>query len=392
MLNLQTGVELEEEIFLALGVVQILNCASANIADALRQTLSRPLHLTKYFGVGNGGWALLKYLLEAALGGTVAAVKRNGVAMLVANYLHLEMPSLGAQLHHEHWRAWDLRLDQIEVNAQLVVVGAHADALATTALGCLQHDRIPDTVRRCKRFLYRGYHSLFEYLVRDSALRREVSYETITRPRDGRHLRSLRKDICTNLVTKHSHHRRSRADELDTTLFESGWEFRVLGRVAPPRPHRVDALTLGDVGDEVHVGVVVLVGATRYLDEVVSKANELGVGFQILRGGHRDELDCILVAEFVVCPPAHGDDRLGSSHAVVGDKHLTDHAFTTVSCDVASEGLGGGCVNGGVSRSRNSLRTDISGECRITQGPSTPRWTADGGRSRRMVADGLTVT
>lgn len=54
---------------------------------------------------------LLEYLLEAALRAAVSPVERNGIAILVPDDLHLKMPSLRAQLHHEDRRARNLVLD-----------------------------------------------------------------------------------------------------------------------------------------------------------------------------------------------------------------------------------------------------------------------------------------
>ena len=51
------------------------------------------------------------HLLEAALGGAVAPVQRDGIAVLVADDLDLKVASAGAELHHEHGRARHLGLD-----------------------------------------------------------------------------------------------------------------------------------------------------------------------------------------------------------------------------------------------------------------------------------------
>merc|ERR1719199_1015003 len=94
--------------------------------------------------------------------------------------------------------------------------------------------------------------------------------------------------------------------------------------MAPAGPDSVNALGDGGLDDEVDIGVVVGVLATRNLDKRVGKADELRVGVEVLGGRHGDELDGALVTELHVRPLAHGKDRLGRSHAVVGDQDLAD--------------------------------------------------------------------
>jgi len=64
----------------------------------------------------------------------------------------------------------------------------------------------------------------------------------------------------------------------------------------------VHTSTLGDVDNEVNVGIVVVVGSTGDLDEAVSHADELGVDGEVLWGGHDGELDGALGAKGLVCP------------------------------------------------------------------------------------------
>ncbi len=48
---------------------------------------------------------LLEDLLEAALGGAVSAIQRDGVAVLVADDLHFQVSRAGHELHDEDGRA-----------------------------------------------------------------------------------------------------------------------------------------------------------------------------------------------------------------------------------------------------------------------------------------------
>lgn len=54
---------------------------------------------------------------------------------------------------------------------------------------------------------------------------------------------------------------------------------------APSSPNGVDTCPLGDVNDEVDVGVVVVVGAAGNLDEAVSHADVVGVDLSVRWSG-----------------------------------------------------------------------------------------------------------
>ena len=60
--------------------------------------------------------------------------------------------------------------------------------------------------------------------------------------------------------------------------------------------------TLSHVHNELNVGVVVVIGASRHLDILVSESDVVCVGRQIFWRGHHSELDGPLVAKRLVCP------------------------------------------------------------------------------------------
>lgn len=90
----------------------------------------------------------------------------------------------------------------------------------------------------------------------------------------------------------------------------------------PACPNGVDVHPLGDIHDQLHVGVVVVVGASRHFNVVVCHSDVVCVGLQILGGGHDGELDGALVAECLVRPFSNRSDFLDGSNTVVGNQNL----------------------------------------------------------------------
>ena len=132
MFHLQTRVELEEEELVAGGIVEVLHGARADVTDGLGQALGRQFHFSEHFPGCDDGGPLLEDLLETTLGGAVAAVEGDGVAVLVSHDLHLQVARVRAQLHHEDGRAWHLVLHLREARLELRQVLYHANAFATT--------------------------------------------------------------------------------------------------------------------------------------------------------------------------------------------------------------------------------------------------------------------
>ena len=93
---------------------------------------------------------------------------------------------------------------------------------------------------------------------------------TCTTPRQRGYVGRLCHNGASYLVPKGPHRIRRGAEE-DNVVFHQ--QFRKLGvfrGVAPPSPDCLDRDPLGYVENEVHIGVVVVVGAARDRDEVVS--------------------------------------------------------------------------------------------------------------------------
>lgn len=90
----------------------------------------------------------------------------------------------------------------------------------------------------------------------------------------------------------------------------------------PSSPYSVDIHALGNIDNEFDIGVVVVIGTARDFYVMISHADIIGIGLQILRRGHDGEMDCPLIAEGLVCPFPDRADLLDGGNTVVGNKHL----------------------------------------------------------------------
>ena len=92
--------------------------------------------------------------------------------------------------------------------------------------------------------------------------------------------------------------------------------------VLPSGPNGMNVHPLSNIHNQLHVGVVVVVGPAGNLDVVVCHANIVCVRLQILGGCHDGELDGALVAECFVRPFSNRSDFLDGSNTVVGNQNL----------------------------------------------------------------------
>lgn len=107
----------------------------------------------------------------------------------------------------------------------------------------------------------------------------------------------------------------------------------VLAGVAPPSPHRLDLSALGNLHNEIHVGVVAVVGAARHIDVFIRKVDVLGVGLHVFGRHHHHKLDGALVAKLLIRPLANRSDAFDSSDAIVGDENALNDAGALVALD-----------------------------------------------------------
>lgn len=84
----------------------------------------------------------------------------------------------------------------------------------------------------------------------------------------------------------------------------------------------MDVHPLGNIHDQLHICVVVVVGAAGHFNVVVCHSDVVCVGLEIFGGGHDCELDGALVAERLVSPFSNRSDFLDGSNAIVGNQDL----------------------------------------------------------------------
>lgn len=84
----------------------------------------------------------------------------------------------------------------------------------------------------------------------------------------------------------------------------------------------MDVHPLGNIHNQLHVGVIVIVGAARHLNVVISHSDVVCIGLQVFGGSHHCELDGALVAECLVSPFSNGSNLLDGSNTVVGNQNL----------------------------------------------------------------------
>mmetsp|Transcript_15041 Transcript_15041/g.36104 ORF Transcript_15041/g.36104 Transcript_15041/m.36104 type:complete len:678 (-) Transcript_15041:325-2358(-) len=349
MLNLQPRVQLQEEIFIGISIVQILHGTCTLISNVLRQTLCSQFHLVEGLFWNDGWGSLLKNLLEAPLSRAITAVEGDSITMLISDDLDLDVTRVLTELHDEDGRADNLILNLNVCIAQICLVVNKSDTLSSTSLRGFDHDTvfIANTRRGFNCLLNIASSTLLENFLGDGPLRIQVCLErAVIRPAkgsapwDGGNLGSLRKDVGGDFISQDRHDRSGGTNELDSQAVECVGKLRILGSVSPSGPHRVHSLLLRNFDNDVDVGVVVQVLSRRNFYVSISQTDEFGIGLEIFGRGHGDELHGAFVPEFHVGPLTHGHDGFRGRHAVVGDEDLADGAVASARLHVVLDGFG----------------------------------------------------
>lgn len=84
----------------------------------------------------------------------------------------------------------------------------------------------------------------------------------------------------------------------------------------------MDIHALGNIHNQLDIGIVVVVCASGNLDVVVCHSNVICVGLQIFGSGHDSEVNGPLVAECLVSPFSNRSNLLDGGDTVVGDQNL----------------------------------------------------------------------
>mmetsp|Transcript_7504 Transcript_7504/g.21243 ORF Transcript_7504/g.21243 Transcript_7504/m.21243 type:complete len:306 (-) Transcript_7504:285-1202(-) len=261
--------------------------------------------------------------------------------MGVCHKLDLEVAARGGQLHHKDGGSGHLALHLTKDGLHLLVVHALADALAAAAPRGLEHHGVAHPGAGGHRLLRAVHTCLSVYVGRDNTVAvLEGDADAGSAPWQSRHAGRLGEDRGANLVSQGSHGDGSRAKEPDADLVQGVWQVRVLRGVAPSRPHGLDPGTLGDLQDELHICVVVVIGAAGDLHKLVCEADVLGVGLDVLRGCHGHQHNGLARAKRLVGPGANGAHELGGSVAIVGHKDTVDWLVASEAGDIGADLLG----------------------------------------------------
>mmetsp|Transcript_902 Transcript_902/g.3582 ORF Transcript_902/g.3582 Transcript_902/m.3582 type:complete len:378 (-) Transcript_902:85-1218(-) len=323
MFHLQTRVHLQERVLARGDVVEVLYGSHSAVPNLLCEPDSAALKLLAQLPRRNRHGAFLYDFLVSTLHRAVASVQGDCVAVLVSYDLNLQMPGVGRQLLDEHRRAGHLCLNLNEARTELLHVRHHTDSLAAASLRSLNHQREPNLLGALFRLgqvpeRRREQHILGNRDVRDR--------QTGTRPGDHVHVARLRQDIRADLVTDGIHRFRGRSEEGDVVVRERGWELWVLRGVSPPGPNRVRLAPARHLDDQIHVGVVVPVGASFDGDELVREPDVLGVGLDIVLRRHAHDVQNLMRPECLVLPEPERPDCLHRPQAIIRDEDLPDEA------------------------------------------------------------------
>jgi hypothetical protein len=203
MLDLETGVELQE-VELVVGVrVEVLDGTGGDITDELTETDSGRLHGLERVGLRNGDGSLLNNLLVTSLNGAISAEEGDVVAVLISEQLDFEMSGVAGKLHDEDGRARNFTGGGLVESLETVLTCSLSDTLTTTTLGSLDHDGEANLLGLLQTLLPRGHTSLGVDVVGngDNALVVDSDVaDTSSRPGNARHFGVLCYDCGGDLV------------------------------------------------------------------------------------------------------------------------------------------------------------------------------------------------
>jgi hypothetical protein len=298
VLDLQARVHLHEHDA-ALARAQELDRARADVADLARRARGHGPELGALGDRQQRAGRLLDQLLVVALHRAVALEEVHGVAVAVAEHLHLDVAStLEVALEVERAAAEGRRrlLRGLGVAAaQLALVRAAAHAAPAAARVGLEDHRITDLGGRARGFVRRR--------------------EQAQRARDHGHARGAHGGLGGGLAAHGRHHARRGADEGHAVLRAQRGEERILRQEAPARVQRAAALLHGGLHDRIRAQVARARGRGPQAHHAVERARPGGVAI-----GLRDHA----VGRDPELARAGGDAR--DDLAAVGDQEALEHA------------------------------------------------------------------
>src|SRR6266404_7323585 len=84
--------------------------------------------------------------------------------------------------------------------------------------------------------------------------------------------------------------------------------------MAPTCPYSMHSDTFGYIDNEVYVGIIVVIGASRNFHVSVRHTNVFRVDLEILRSGHYREFNSAIIAKGFVAPLSDGPNLLHSGN------------------------------------------------------------------------------
>jgi len=301
VLHLQAGVHFEEvEAFAArVGAADNqLDRARAVIPHRAGQRDALLAHRLAHLGRDEGRRRFLHHLLVAALDAAFALVEVKNVAVLVAEYLDLDVARIEDEFLDEHAviaeAAEPLALGRLEAFAHVLLSVGQPHALAAATRAGLHHHRIAD--------FRRNPHRVFGIL--------DLADET----GDDIHARFFRQLLALDLVPHRRDGVHRRADEGDVLLRERLGKARPLGQEAISRMHRIGPSLLAGGDDLVRDQIAFSRGRRADMHRLVRHGDEgrarIGIGIDRNRGDAH---------------AAGGLDHPASDFAAIGDEDLVEH-------------------------------------------------------------------
>ena len=237
VLDLQTGVDLEEREELVLGLVEVFDRACALVSGCLDQFGGHLLEVVRLFFGQDGGGGFFDDLLVATLNRAVANARSPDIAVVVGDDLYLDVACIGDKAFEEDDGVAEgplcFALRALECNFEFVFGPDLADTASAAAASGLDDQGISDGLSMTTSVGAR--------------------FDRSAAPRGDRYADLLGQDLGGNLVAEQAHRVGARADERDAQFRDDLREGGILGHEAPADP---DCVGLGREQCSLEFGVV----------------------------------------------------------------------------------------------------------------------------------------
>mmetsp|Transcript_958 Transcript_958/g.1121 ORF Transcript_958/g.1121 Transcript_958/m.1121 type:complete len:286 (+) Transcript_958:6745-7602(+) len=241
--------------------------------------------------------------------------------------------------HDEDGTSRKFTLYLAECGLHVAVVINNTDTLPTTTFTCLDHHRHAKLFDLFSRHLYACDICRVVQILRDGSSSLVIRLQLLSVPRNCRYLCTLSNDGGTNFVSKRIHRSTRRSHKNDIELVKRVWKPWVFTRMTPASPNSIDLVLLSNLNNQIYIGIIVDVGSTRNVANLVSVPNVLRVRHQILWSCHGDKLNHAFIVKGRITPASDGSNKLDSGDTIIGQQHLPEDLFPVARLD---KGLQGG--------------------------------------------------